>query len=166
MPVIATSLAPMRRMVSSSRSSSPVSPRMRQGDDDIVALDRAEVAVHGLGRVQEERRRPGARERRGDLARDDAGLAHPGDDDAAAAVAQQVDGAGEPLVHAVDEGEDGGGFGPEHLAGEFEVGHGPQSRRRPRAGRVDAGQQLRAAPSSRSSARAFCASLFARDGSS
>ncbi len=44
-----------------------------------------------LGRVQEERRRAGARERRGDLAADDAGLAHAGDDDAAAALAQQLD---------------------------------------------------------------------------
>ena len=54
-------------------------------------------------------------ERRRDLPRDDARLAHAGDDHAAAAVAQQLDGADEALVEALDEREDGVGLGPQHL---------------------------------------------------
>ena len=45
--------------------------------------DDAEVAVHALGGMQEHRRRAGRRERRGDLAADEPGLAHAGDDHAA-----------------------------------------------------------------------------------
>ena len=55
----------------------------RQRDDDVVRRDHAEIAMAGLGGVHEEGRRAGGGERRRDLARDMAGLAEPGDDDAA-----------------------------------------------------------------------------------
>ena len=45
-------------------------------DEHVAGLDHAEVAVARLGGVHEVRRRAGARERRGDLARDVARLAH------------------------------------------------------------------------------------------
>ena len=66
----------------------------------------------------------GARQRRGNLAADDARLAHAGDDDAAAAVEQELDGALEVAVDAVDEAEDRRRLGAEHLAGEVERGGG------------------------------------------
>ena len=100
---------------------------IRHGDDHIVGLDDPKVAVHGFGGMQEERRRAGAREGRGDLAADDAGLAHAGDDDAAAAVADEHDGAGEPLVEAIDKRQHRGGFGLEDLAREGQVRHAGRS---------------------------------------
>ena len=54
-------------------------PRDRQ--HDVAVLHHAEVAVAGFGGVHEGRRPAGRGERRGDLARDMAGLAHAGDDD-------------------------------------------------------------------------------------
>ena len=48
----------------------------------------------GLGGVHEEGGRAGGGERRGDLARDMARLAEPGDDDAALGLADQFDGGG------------------------------------------------------------------------
>ena len=42
---------------------------VRQRDDDIVALQHAEIAVDRFGRMKKERRRAGARQRRGNLAR-------------------------------------------------------------------------------------------------
>ncbi len=133
---------------------------VRQRDHDVARLDHAEVAVHGLGRVQEEGGRAGARERRGDLAADDARLAHAGDDDAAAAVADQRDGAREALVEPIDERPDGGRLGLQHLAGERQISH-----RTSRSGRTR-DQLARAAPRARSSGRALAASLLARRGSS
>ena len=60
-----------------------------QRDDDVVRRDHAEIAVAGFGGVDEEGRRAGRGQRRGDLARDMAGLAQPGDDDAALGLADQ-----------------------------------------------------------------------------
>jgi hypothetical protein len=51
------------------------------GQHHVAARDHAEVAVAGLGRMHEERRRAGAGQRRRDLVRDMAGLAHAGDHD-------------------------------------------------------------------------------------
>ncbi len=61
-----------------------------------------------------------ARQRRRNLPADDARLAHAGDDDAAAAIVEELDGALEVLVDAVDEPEDGGGLRAEHRACEIE----------------------------------------------
>ena len=63
-------------------SSSAVSPELEIAITHVVARDHADVAVARLGRMQEERRRAGARERGGDLVADVAGLAHAGHDDA------------------------------------------------------------------------------------
>ena len=62
-----------------------------QREHHVVGLDDAEVAVNGLGGVQEDRRRAGARQRGRDLVRDDAGLAHAGQDDAARAALKHVE---------------------------------------------------------------------------
>ena len=56
-------------------------------EHDVVGRDHAEVAVHRLGGVHEERRRAGRRERGRELAPDVSRLADAADDDAAAAVA-------------------------------------------------------------------------------
>ena len=66
---------------------------VRDGDEHVAAHEHAEVAVAPLAGVQEERRRAGAGERRGDLPADDARLADAGDDDLAPAGEQEVDGA-------------------------------------------------------------------------
>ena len=88
-PVSAISRAPIRRIGFEQPDQFLGLAAVRQRDDDVVGLDDAEIAVHGLGRVQEDRRRARARQRRRDLARDDAGLAHAGHDDAAGAALQQ-----------------------------------------------------------------------------
>ena len=86
LPVSAINRAPWRLRCGSSETSSSVSPGIRQQQHDVVARDHAEVAVARLGGVHEERRRAGRRQRRGELARDVAGFADAGHDDAAAAV--------------------------------------------------------------------------------
>ena len=55
--------------------------RVRQRDHDVAARHHAEVAVHAFGRMEEVGRRAGRGERGGDLAPDEARLAHAGDDD-------------------------------------------------------------------------------------
>ena len=73
---------------------------VRQCQHLVLAGDHADVAVAGLGRVQEEGGRAGAREGRGDLAGDVAGLAHAGHDHAAAAALKETARAHEVLVEA------------------------------------------------------------------
>ncbi len=79
--------------------------------------------MHRLGRVQEERRRARAGQRGRDLLADHARLAHAGEDHAAAALAEEIDGAIEALVHAFDEREDGRGLGLEYFPGERAISH-------------------------------------------
>lgn len=67
---------------------------------DVVAGDHAEIAVAGLGRMQEKRRRTGARQGRGDLATDVPGLAHAGDNYASEAFEAQSAGGGETGIDA------------------------------------------------------------------
>ena len=62
--------------------------------------------MDGFGRMEEEGWGSGARERGGDLAADDAGLPHAGDNHPAAAVKQEPDGMVEAIVEAIDERED------------------------------------------------------------
>ena len=64
---------------------------VRDGDEHVAALDHAEVAVARLGRMHEVRRRAGAGEGRGDLARDVAGLAHAAHHHAALALVDELD---------------------------------------------------------------------------
>ena len=79
-----TCAQPLERFEQRATSSS-VSPEYDSASTHVVGLDHAEIAVHGLGGMQEERGRAGAGERGRDLAADDAGLAHAGDDHPAAA---------------------------------------------------------------------------------
>ena len=162
-----SSRAPMRRMVSSSRSSSPVSPLCDSATTTSSPWIDAEVAVHGFGRVQEERRRARARQRRGDLAAMMPDLPMPVTMTRPRQSRSMSTAPVNRSSSAVDEREDRGGLGPEHLAGEFEVGHGRARHGARRAGPASMRvEQPRAAASRRSSASAFCASLFARAGSS
>ncbi len=65
--------------------------RIGQRQHRVARHDHAQVAVRGLGRVDEQRRRAGGGERGGDLAGDQAGLAHAGDHHAAGGARQQID---------------------------------------------------------------------------
>ena len=58
--------------------------RIRQGEHRVAGADHAEIAVARLGGMDEQRRRAGRGEGRGDLARDMAALADAGDDEPAA----------------------------------------------------------------------------------
>src|SRR6186713_2430423 len=62
------------------------------------------------------------RQRRCNLAADDAGFAHAGNDDATAAIVEKPDGMLEFLVDAVDETQDGSGLRAEDRACQFEPG--------------------------------------------
>ena len=79
---------------------------VRQRDDDVVGLDDAEIAVDRLRGMQEEGGRAGARQGRGNLAADDSGFPHAGEDHPALAVAEELHRLVEPLVEPLDQGED------------------------------------------------------------
>ncbi len=85
-------------------------PAVRDRDHGIPLHDGAEIAVHALSRVQEECRRSRARQRRGDLPGDDAGLAEPGDDDLPGGRGQQLDGQLELRPDALADGSNGIGL--------------------------------------------------------
>ena len=165
--------APSRLTISARRTTSGVSPPYDRATTTSSAGDGAEVAVQGLGGMQEERRRARAREGRGDLPADQARLAHAGHDDTAPTAGQQRHGLLEACVEPLDEPVDGSRLGAQDAGGEFERrgtrtgvaslidGHvftpaPPHGRARDAARR----------PASRSRRRAFSASDFARDGSS
>ena len=74
----------------------------RERHNDVAGHQHAQVTVHRLGRMQKQRRAPGRAERRRDLLRDDAALAHAGDYHAAVsltAVQDQFDGARKGFSH-------------------------------------------------------------------
>ncbi len=79
--------------------------RMREHEDDVVRRHHAKVAMACVGRVHEERGRSGRGQGRGHLARDDAALAHAGDDQAA--------------PHAHDHADDAQEYCGEVPVGEF-----------------------------------------------
>src|SRR5688572_23738880 len=73
-----------------------------------------------------------ARQRCGNLAADDAGLAHARDDDAPAAFEQELDRLLELLVETVDQREDGVRLRLQDLAGDREIyGHNSHHARAP-----------------------------------
>src|SRR6266487_4218525 len=96
---------------------------VRQRNHHIVAPNRAEVSVHRLGGMQEERRCAGAGERRGDLLADDPRLAHSGEDHTPLAVKEQLHRAVESRVESINEREDGRGFGFEYFARQRAISH-------------------------------------------
>ena len=76
---------------------------VRQRQYHVGGRDHAEVAVRGLARMHEERRRAGGGERGGDLVADVTGFAHAGDDHAPGAGEDDLAGARELRVHALGE---------------------------------------------------------------
>ena len=74
--------------------------------------------MNRFGRMQEDGRGTGAREGRGNLPADDSGLAHARKDDAALAVAEEMDGADESLIEPIDQREDRRGLGVQDFAGQ------------------------------------------------
>ncbi len=79
-PVIAISRAPATLDQRHDREQFGGGAGVRQREQHVVAGDHPEVAVTRLGRVDEERRRSGRSQRRGDLSRDVSRLAHPAHD--------------------------------------------------------------------------------------
>src|SRR5258708_20698596 len=71
--------------------------------------------------MQEEGGSAGARKGGGDLAADEARLAHSSDDDAAFAREEKIDGADERVVEAREDVLDGLGFDAKNAAGRFEA---------------------------------------------
>src|SRR5262249_50618139 len=90
---------------------------VRRGDQHVAGREYAQIAVTALAAVQEERGGPGAGQRRRDLARHDAGLAHAGDDDLAAARQQHVERAIERRPEALAHRGDAGPLDVEHAPG-------------------------------------------------
>jgi hypothetical protein len=97
-------------------------PAVRQRQHHVVLADGAEIAVNRLRGMEEERRRAGARERRGNLPADDAGLAHPGHDHASPALEEDLERALEVVADPIDQTDDGGRLDLENLAREFQRG--------------------------------------------
>ena len=74
----------------------------------------------GLGGMDEERRRAGAGEGRGNLSRDVSRLADAADDDAPATVEDEFDGPQEACIKAIREACDRIGLNGEHAARKFQ----------------------------------------------
>ena len=73
---------------------------VRDGDERVAAREHAEVAVERFGGMKKERWSAGAGERCRNFSRDEAGLAHAGENDAAFAGEEEVDGFFEGGVEA------------------------------------------------------------------
>jgi len=111
---------------------------IRQHYDDVVGRDHAEIAVSGLGRVHEKRRRARRSKRRRELACDVARFTDPGNDDAPAAMQDQLHRVDEWRREPRGERRDCARLGRHHLAGEV------QGTRRIDVARGVAGRGLRA----------------------
>src|SRR5579862_3439039 len=91
------------------------------GEDHVIADQRSKVAVGGFGGVKEKGGGAGAGKGGGDFPADEAGFAHPGDDDATLAIHKQLDGGLETRIQAVHEGRDGFGLDAKNAAGGLEA---------------------------------------------
>src|SRR5918993_3408883 len=111
-------------------------------------------------------RRTSARQRRGNLAADNPGLAHSGHDHAAAALEEQLHGPLEVAVDPVHQAEDRLRFGPKDLARQLERCAGRLLHATAPRAMSWILTSRRSSASSESSRSAFWASLFARAGSS
>ena len=177
-PVSEINRAPIRRIASSSRTSSSVSPLYDSATTTSSVLDHAEVAVQRFGGMQKDRGRARARKCRGELAGDDPGLAHAGDDDPARAAVradrQRVSNCRPELRNQRRESpaprsrapgardRSASSWGRRRIASTGS----PRDRGARLDERVDCRSAARAAARGASSASAFCASLFAFAGSS
>ena len=94
--------------------------RIRDGDEDVIALDHAEVAVACFGRMNEIRRCACARKRRSDLASDVARFANTAHNDPAAAFEDQGYCSQETVVKTRDQRAHRVGFDRQYAAREFE----------------------------------------------
>ena len=99
-PVIATIGTPSRLSTGRITVISSLSPPLEMASTRSTVLDHAQVAVAGLGRMDEHGRRAGGGQRRGDLAADVAALAHAHDHDAAANTQYPLHGPRKALVGA------------------------------------------------------------------
>jgi hypothetical protein len=116
LPVMAISLPPRRFHQRHDGQQLVVLAGIGNGDQHVVAGDHAQVAMHGLGGMDEIGRGAGAGEGGGQLARDVAGLADAADDDAAAAFQDQRDRGAELRPDAPRQRRDGGRLDLKHLA--------------------------------------------------
>ena len=85
------------------------------GEDDVGGQDPSQVAVIGLGGVEEDGRRAGRGEGGGDLLAHEARLAHAGDHQVAFAADDGLDGGVELAAEALGQGQHGLGLDLEDL---------------------------------------------------
>src|SRR5439155_16075477 len=79
---------------------------LRKQDRHVVPAYQTEVAVHRINRTQKRRGRTGRGQRGRDLARDEAGFPHAGDDHASLGLGQQAHGRGERRPQALGDSRD------------------------------------------------------------
>src|SRR5580698_10730719 len=91
------------------------------GDEHVAAREHAEVAVEGFAGVKKEGWSAGAGECCRYLARDETGFSHAGENDAAFAGEEKIDGFFEGGVEAREDVLDGLGFEFEDAAGGVEA---------------------------------------------
>ena len=166
-PVSAIRRAPRRRIDSSRRSSSSVSPLY----DSAITTSSSRMAprspwIASAG-CRNQADGAGARQRRRDLAADEPRLAHAGDDDAAAALVQQLRRRARRAPARRSCGRPAPGWRPPRCGGPCARARGRRACRsydRPRARSRGSAPAGCSSGSSRSSRSAFCASLFAVSG--
>ena len=95
--------------------------RIGQSQHRVAGHDHAQIAMAGLGRVHEMRRRAGGGEGRRDLARDMAGFAHAADDHPPAHRRQRRHGLRERPIQRIRQLGQPGAFGPQHGAAGVQI---------------------------------------------
>ncbi len=91
-----------------------------QGQDHVLGRHHAQVAVHGLHRMEEQGRGAGGVEGGHDFPGHDAGFAHPGDDDPALGLIHQVHRLDEANVQLRNQGGQPLGFDGQNFPGQVE----------------------------------------------
>ena len=130
LPVTATIGTPNSFSEGSSRTTSSVSPLCDSTSTQVFVMDAAQVAVHGFARMQVMAARAGRGQRGGDLLADQSGLAHAGDDHAAAAAMQVLDGAAELAVEPFGQSQQRLAFELDDFAGVAQLLRRPNGRAR------------------------------------
>ncbi len=93
---------------------------MREGEDDVVRVDHAKVAVDGTRGIEHVGARAGRIERAGDLLPDVSRLAGAGNGDASGTLKDQVDGLKERVAQPAGDFFQGAGLGADELPGVVE----------------------------------------------